>query len=618
MTAAGPGTNTHYVVIGDNPLAYRLTRALSTRYKGTVTVLVPDRTSRYAQDMGALDGVDLVETERVDEATLKAAGADHAAAAALVEQDDGANVALALLLRERWPGLHVVVRIFDESLGRHLERDRCTVLSASAFAAPEIVGAALRRLTRLPVRHRRLVVSDTETSAPTRMVLFATGPGDVVEALPSAAELARTSPKVFLADAAEDEVLPEVRADLEPDEDEVDPRRRRRFGEYLRTLAITSGWNLLLAAGVLAVVVLIGAATIKLATGSSWAGALYEAVLPSLAGSDPDHDAAPVVKATQVVLTIVSVAVIPWVTGVVVDGVVRTQRLLDTGSPLHAMAGHVVVVGLGDLGTRIVRSLDRRGVPVVAVDIDESARGIAVARSRDVPVVVGDARRAATLRAAYVDTAQAVVVVTSGGATTIGIGFAARSIARPKDAQAPLRTVLRVYDRDLSRRIRREIPDSVGLSSSFLAAPWFAAAMIGQEVKATIPYRDRVLVLAELEIGENSRLVGRHSDSVNLHDGARSAAAAANDTGKKDIRSRLLAVHTLTFESGGGGHLIEPSEGRYLQPRDRVFVIATTAGLHHLREEARARPETGPTPGQAPVPTPDPAPAGPTAAVDDR
>ncbi|GAA4690503.1 Trk K+ transport system, NAD-binding component [Promicromonospora umidemergens] len=598
MTDVGPGTHAHYVVVGDGPLAFRLTRALSTRYRGTVTVVVPDRSSRYAQEMADLDQVDLVETDRVDEKALTAAGADRAVAAALVDQDDGGNVALALLLREAWPQLHVVVRIFDESLGRHLQRDRCTVLSASAFAAPEIVGAALRRLVRLPVQHRRLVaMPDAEMSLPNRMVLFATDEDGTVTALPSDEELAGLAPKVLLADVAEHDVLPEITADLEPDEDEVDPHRRRRFGEYLRTLAITSGWNLLLAAGVLLVVVLIGAVTMQLATGSSFFGALYEAVLPSLAGSDPDHDANPVVKVTQVVLTVVSVAVIPWVTGVVVDGVVRTQRLLDAGSPLHAMSDHVVVVGLGDLGTRIVRSLDRRGVPVVAVDIDESARGIAVARARDVPVVIGDARRAATLRAAYVDTAQAVVVVTSGGATTIGIGFAAHSIPRPEDAPTPLRTVLRVYDKDLTRRIRREIPDSVGLSSSFLAAPWFAASMIGQEVKATIPYRDRVLVLAELEVGTNSRLVGKHSDSVNLHAaGAESAAATEHDTTKKEIRSRLLAVHTLTFESGGGGHLIEPTAGRYLQPGDRVFVIATTAGLHHLREEARERPGPDPAP----------------------
>ena len=419
MTDVGPGTHAHYVVVGDGPLAFRLARALSTRFRGTVSVVVPDRSSRYAQEMAALDRVELVETDRVDEKVLTTAGAGRATAAALVDQDDGGNVALALLLREAWPALHVVVRIFDESLGRHLQRDRCTVLSASAFAAPEIVAAALRRLVRLPVQHRRLVaVTDSETSLPTRMVLFATDEDGTVTALPNAEELAGLAPKVLLADAAERDVLPEMKADLEPDEDEVDPHRRRRFAEYLRTLAITSGWNLLLAAGVLLVVVLLGAMTIQLATGSSFFGALYEAVLPSLAGSDPDHDANPVVKATQVVLTIVSVAVIPWVTGVVVDGVVRTQRLLDAGSPLHAMSDHVVVVGLGDLGTRIVRSLDRRGVPVVAVDIDESARGIAVARARDVPVVIGDARRAATLRAAYVDTAQAIVVVTSGGATT--------------------------------------------------------------------------------------------------------------------------------------------------------------------------------------------------------
>jgi hypothetical protein len=100
MTDAGPGTRAHYVVVGDSPLAYRLTRALSTRFGGTVAVLVPDRTSRYAQEMDAFDGVELIETNRVDEESLAMAGAGRAAAAALVDQDDGGNVALALLLRE--------------------------------------------------------------------------------------------------------------------------------------------------------------------------------------------------------------------------------------------------------------------------------------------------------------------------------------------------------------------------------------------------------------------------------------------------------------------------------------------------------------------------------------
>ena len=53
MTDAGPGTNAHYVVVGDGPLAFRLTRALSTRFGGTVTVVVPDRSSRYALELDA-------------------------------------------------------------------------------------------------------------------------------------------------------------------------------------------------------------------------------------------------------------------------------------------------------------------------------------------------------------------------------------------------------------------------------------------------------------------------------------------------------------------------------------------------------------------------------------
>ena len=164
------------------------------------------------------------------------------------------------------------------------------------------------------------------------------------------------------------------------------------------------------------------------------------------------------------------------------------------------------------------------------------------------------------------------MVVTSGGATTIGIGFAARSVPRPQGA-APLRTVLRVFDKDLSRRIRREIPDSVGLSSSFLGAPWFAAAMIGQEVKATVPYLNRVLVLAEIEVVAGSGLVGQYPESLGVPG-----------------ECRLLAIRTATQASGGGGVTIEPAVGRDLHPHDTIVVIATTAGLSRLRMRARTQP----------------------------
>src|SRR5690606_19408500 len=201
------------LVVGDGPLAYRLTRALSTRFRGTVTVLLPDATTRYAHQMADLPAVEVRAAERVDEVAIAAAGAGRAASAALVEQDDGGNVALALLLREKWPELHVVVRIFDESLGRHLQRDRCTVLSSSAFAAPEIVAAALRRQIRLPVDHRRLVtVSDGEQPLPVRMVLFGTDADGEVVALPSDAEVPGRAPHASPPDAGPGDGPPEVTA----------------------------------------------------------------------------------------------------------------------------------------------------------------------------------------------------------------------------------------------------------------------------------------------------------------------------------------------------------------------------------------------------------------------
>ena len=110
---------------------------------------------------------------------------------------------------------------------------------------------------------------------------------------------------------------------------------------------------------------------------------------------------------------------------------------------------------------------------------------------------------------------------------------------------------------------------------SYLAAPAFAAAMIGRQVLATIPVRRRVLLLAELPVGEDSALEHQTVSAVN-----------------RDHEIRLLAVART-----GDQVLWRPSDGRPLRSTDRLLVV---------RHPGRAEPPAGrdARPGRAETATP--------------
>jgi voltage-gated potassium channel Kch len=81
---------------------------------------------------------------------------------------------------------------------------------------------------------------------------------------------------------------------------------------------------------------------------------------------------------------------------------------------------HVVVVGLGSRGFRLLRDL-RKTRRVVAIDTDGNSGAAKGLRRSGVAVIVGDARDLKVLRAARVDRASDVVVLVGSDSTTIEI-----------------------------------------------------------------------------------------------------------------------------------------------------------------------------------------------------
>jgi Trk K+ transport system NAD-binding subunit len=267
------------------------------------------------------------------------------------------------------------------------------------------------------------------------------------------------------------------------------------------------------------------------------------------------------------VLTLSSIALIPALTAAIVDSVVKARLRLEAGGLTEPIEDHMVVVGLGDVGTRVVRSLNEAGVDVVAIERNPQARGVQVARDLGIPVIIGDASRNETLLNASVATCRALVVVSTDDVTNLETALIGRT------AKPDLRVVLRIFDGEFADRIKRAFNINHSRSVSYLAAPAFAAAMQGRQVIGTIPVRRRVLIVADLPVASGSVLEHQPVSAVN-----------------RDHEVRLLAVRTADQV------LWKPSEGRPLRSNDRVIAVATRAGLGHLLTDLTTQRTNGHTP----------------------
>jgi hypothetical protein len=92
----GNGDNRpHYVVCGQDPLAFRLVNELVAA-SAAVTVIVPSRPRPDGPDMRTIKGIRLLRADRLTERTFRTAGLAGARGLALLAPDDVGNINAAL------------------------------------------------------------------------------------------------------------------------------------------------------------------------------------------------------------------------------------------------------------------------------------------------------------------------------------------------------------------------------------------------------------------------------------------------------------------------------------------------------------------------------------------
>jgi len=429
------------IICGDDGLAHRLAVELDGVCGEIVTVVLPSASDEHGARIAALhhdpdSPVELHISARPDERTLRAAGVERAAALALTYRDDQVNMTAALLARTVNPSVRLVVRMFNRERGRHLERllDRAaglcddlaqdtstTVLSDADTAVPELVAAAavghghtlqvegkvfrgVVRPARTPLQATDLatlaVLSGAHQDDPASQDSAETPGEDGTQLLPdtrTAYHRQFTHGRLMLEEVTHLAAEQAARA------------RRLRPRAWLRARLAHLPWKVFLShqltavyGALAAVVVGLSTATALFADEHPWWKNVYLPLLDIFTMGDPATEESVARRILQLLAGFVGLAVLPLVIAATANATGAFRTASASHPPEGDVNGHIVLVGLGMVGTRVLDRLHATGHQVVAIERDPHARGVTLARQVGIPLILEDAAAPGVLQLARV------------------------------------------------------------------------------------------------------------------------------------------------------------------------------------------------------------------------
>lgn len=222
---------------------------------------------------------------------------------------------------------------------------------------------------------------------------------------------------------------------------------------------------------------------------------------------------------------------------------------------------HIIVLGAGHVGLRVVRWLRQWDEQVVIIDNDLDLRKQAVLHELKVRAIQGDARNQQTLLDANIDEAAAFIACTGDDAVNL------YSIMRARAANPDIQMVVRVWDDSFSEQIDEFIVQShLGkdkaktgtnvLSSSDIASPIFAGLALGIELTQTLDIGGIEYGAIRLKVKEGSAFANQSIGQI----------------------QRDNHVDVVLHQSSIGGYGVRPAHNLTVKTGDTLVVFAE----HHV------------------------------------
>jgi Trk K+ transport system NAD-binding subunit len=503
----------HFIVCGMGHVGYRAVRLL-LGLGATVSVITTKPNSEWV-DVVTEAGVTVVEGDARNRRLLIDAGLERADAVLAVTNHDLVNIEVALDAKRIRPDVPVVVRLFDQSLARQVEAtfDIRRAMAMSALAAPSfvaaIVGEGVTGTFRLDEQlwvigrsdaREGTLKSEIDVDSPELwrdhgLLRFGSSSDGEVK-LGDESESGKLA--LLLGTAASWDkatATPQIVARRTGLAGAAWNLRHANPMGWLRVLKAlwenapaVLRWAVILLAMFFASSVFIFHRAMNL----SFVDAIYfvtETVTTVGYGDISPHRGEPQLKIFAVVLMILGSASIAVMYSLITDFIVtsRLEQIAGTrGVPRH---DHVVVVGLGNVGLRIVEELLRAKADVVVIERDGENDFVEAVRPHT-PVIVGDARTQETRQKVDLRRAAAVIAATDDDVVNLGVCLAA------KEMNSKARTIARFFDGEFAQKIEGKLNIDVALSAADIAAPHFVASALESNAVGAFAVGKTFVILA--------------------------------------------------------------------------------------------------------------------------
>ncbi len=522
-----------------------------------------------------LHGITFFQGDCKQQELLDKAGARTATGILIVTSDDLLNVSTAMLVRGMNPTARIVVRMFNQNLVHRLGNAlRNTVaLSVSALTAPlmaltAISGEALaafsiadspQQVAEVVIDVDSALVGEPLTDVAARFRVLV-----ISQEFPSDQRLSKDDRFVVCGDPKTVGELLALASGTFASGVEWAGKLRRWARTVRRTLGEIDT-SMKLASLALFGVVFASSLVFRFGTDFSWGDSIYSTVSVVATGSDLKGDGQREwVKVFLSVLKLLGAALVAGFTAIFTNyllkaklgGAFEMRRIPD--------GGHVVVCGLGNIGFRCVEHLLKLGYQVVAIDQKSDSPFVPTVRRMGAAVLHGDATMPEVLKQAGASKARAVIAATSSELANLEIALLIREL-NPEQ-----RVIVRLADPEFAQAMRDAADLKYAMSTPALAAPAFAAALLGDRVQAMITVGVRTMAICEVVI-----------------------QAGDGDLVDHPLQELMIDYHFLPIGIAGQPTFAESGipKGYRMKAGDHLMVVAELLDLERLVR--RAAPEKG-------------------------
>jgi voltage-gated potassium channel len=317
----------------------------------------------------------------------------------------------------------------------------------------------------------------------------------------------------------------------------------------------------------LAVAIALGTVGFRLIEGWSMADSLYMTVQTvTTVGYGDRPPRTDLGRAFATIFMIVGVGTVAYALSSTVQSIVQSEIIATFGErrryrEMSKLRNHFIICGVGRVGSRIVREMQRSGVPFIAIESD--AEKVAALSESGAYVLVRDATLEETLREASVEYAAGLVACLPDDADNVYVVLTARDLNRK------LHIVARAVEEQAEPKLIKAGANRV-VSPTIIGSHRMAQALIRPAVADfmdSMTPENLDLGFEQLEIAPNSVYAGRKLRDTN-------------------IRSELDVV-IVGIRRRDGQMIFNPSGEASIEAGDLLIAIGRAESLAELDALAR-------------------------------